>query len=311
MIETGIDRMVGERMKKKDVLLFEGYSAMGNGRTDYEGFHGIAPRMLNWGSHCHDFYEFYIHYHGGHQMFFDDQLYDLAPFELFVFPPFSTHGLVCLKETLDYERAFLYCSTETLKRACCGQIDLDYAFRTALTDKGNGFLMSPEHAGECRNCIKTIFANQKKGTQEAEFENYTMILTILNHALRSVREKDANMPTLPPPGPMLQVIAYINDHYREPLELKDIAARFSISQSALSHDFVRYTNRGVYNYILFRRITLARQLILSGEPLGEISEMCGFTDYSNFLRIFRKHIGMSPREYRNFLQQDAPGGKEA
>ncbi len=308
-----MERMVGVWMKKQEVLLFEGFSGMGNGRTDYEAFHGVAPRMLNWGSHCHDFYEFYIHFHGGHQMSYENQFYALAPCQLFVFPPFSIHGLVCLEETLNYERAFLYCSAETLKRAGCGQMDLDFAFRAALSDKGNGFPMRLEDAQVCRECLRNIHANEQKRTPEAEFENYSLILTFLNRALKAVREKDAKLAQQMQPGPMMQVISYINDHYREPLQLREIAEKFNLSQSALSHDFVRYTNRSVYSYILFRRISMARQLILAGEALGEVSEICGFADYSNFLRNFRKYTGMSPREYRNYPSSDAEkaqaGGK--
>jgi AraC-like DNA-binding protein len=294
-----IDGMGGKSMREKEMPFFLGYSGMGNGRGDYDAFYGVTPRMQNWGSHCHDFYEFYIHFNGGRQMAYDNQFYDLVPYQLFIFPPFSMHGLVCLEEAVNYERAFLYASVETLKRAGCGQIDLDYVFRTELSNKGNTFPMSQQDAEKCRAYIQTILTNQALDTQEARFENYAMILSFLNCVLKAVHEKEAETPSLTVPTTMQRIISYINEHYREQIKLKDISEHFNISQSALSHYFVRYTNRGVYDYILFRRIVLARQMILSGEPLSDVSDQCGFTDYSNFLRIFRKQMGMSPRAYRD------------
>lgn len=286
-------------MKKTEMPDFLGYSGMGRGRTDYEAFYALTPRMAHWGSHCHDFYEFYIHLNGGYQMAYDNQFYDLAPYQLFIFPPFSMHSLICPTEVVNYERAFLYCSADTLRRAGCGQIDLDYTFRAALADKGNMFMMDREDALRCRDWLKTIMNQQKDDAPETCFDNYALILSFLTCVLKAVRKKDAGAPSFVAPTPMQQVIAYINEHYREPIRLKDISEHFNISQSALSHDFVRYTNRGVYEYVLFRRIVLARQMILSGAPLGEVSDQCGFTDYSNFLRVFRKHMGMSPRAYRD------------
>lgn len=287
----------GDGMSETRKPFFNGYSAMGNGRTDYEAFYGITPSLLYRGSHCHDFYEFYIHFHGGQQMGFDNDFFSLEPCQLFIFPPFSMHGLVCMTEALDYERAYLYCSAETLRRAGCGQIDLDHAFRSAIAAKGNMFMLTKKDAALCKRCIRKIAANGDAASPETAFDNYAQILSLLTCALQAVRRKTAGMASHVTPSPMQQVITYINQHYTEPLRLQDVAARFSISQSSLSHEFVRYTNRGVYDYILYRRIMLARQLILSGQPFGEVSEQCGFSDYSNFLRAFHKHVGMSPREY--------------
>ena len=297
--------MGGVLMKKKELPYFMGYSGMGEGRVDYDAFHGITPRMVHWGSHCHDFYEFYIHFSGGYQMAYGNQFYDMEPYQLFIFPPFSMHSLVCPQGVINYERAFLYCSLDGLRRASCGQIDLDYVFRAALADKGNMFYMNKEEAEEARSCLRRIMEKQDDKQPEVQFENYGLIMSFLNLVLRAVRRKDASVPGFNAPNAIQQIIGYINEHYREPLRLKDISDHFNISQSALSHDFVRYTNRGVYDYILFRRVTLARQLILSGEPFGEISEQCGFSDYSNFLRIFHKHMGMSPREYRIANQKNS------
>ncbi len=290
---------------------FVGYSGMAEGRTDYEAFYGVAPRMLYWGSHCHDFYEFYIHFHGGHQYACDGRFFDLSPCQLFIIPPFSMHGLVCRTEALDYERAFLYCTTETLERAGCGQIDLDDAFRSAVRAKGNMYMMPEEDAGFCRTCLSAITEKQDVHSPEAAFENYGLILTFLSCVLKTVRNQcEDPAKHLTTPAPMQQIIGYINTHYTEPIRLSELSARFNISKSALSHEFARYTNRGVYEYILYRRVILAQQLILSGKPLGDIAQQCGFCDYSNFLRVFHKHAGMSPRQYRD-ARLSAPKGEAA
>ena len=99
------------------------------------------------------------------------------------------------------------------------------------------------------------------------------------------------------------VLTYINNHYAQPLRIGDLARRFGISESYLSHEFARFTNRSVYDYILYRRVTLARQLMLGTDTLNAISYQCGFNDYSNFLRSFSKVVGISPKEYRKQLNR--------
>ena len=98
-----------------------------------------------------------------------------------------------------------------------------------------------------------------------------------------------------------EVLTYINNHYTQPLKISDLARRFGVSESYLSHEFSRFTNRSVYDYILYRRITLARQLMLGADNLNAISYQCGFNDYSNFLRTFSRVVGMSPNQYRKQL----------
>lgn len=290
-------------MAVDQMVAYYGFSAMELGRVDYEAHHKITSRMQYRGVHCHDFYEFFIHFHGGQQISTDDQLFDTAPYQLFIFPPFSLHGLVCKTEAVDYERAYLYCSLDTLKCAGCGQIDLDQAFRAILNTHGSMFLMNKEDAEFCRDCLVQIAQNDVPKTPEIAFENYALILAFMNRILKAAHNN--NNAEIPQPialTPIQQVITYINEHYTEPLQLADLAQRFGISRSTLCHEFTSYTNRSVYDYILYRRIILARQLILDGRAFGDVSGQCGFSDYSNFLRVFHKQVGMSPRAYLRLHQ---------
>ena len=83
--------------------------------------------------------------------------------------------------------------------------------------------------------------------------------------------------------------------------MNELARLFSVSTSWLAHEFTRFTHRSIYNYILYRRITLARQLMLGDDSLNDIAYQCGFNDYSNFLRAFSNTTGVSPNHYRKQL----------
>ena len=99
------------------------------------------------------------------------------------------------------------------------------------------------------------------------------------------------------------VLTYINNHYTEELRVGELAKHFSVSDSYLSHEFARLTNRSLYEYILYRRIMLSRQKMMSEDSLNVIAYQCGFNDYSNYLRSFTKLVGMSPSRYRKRLKQ--------
>jgi AraC-like DNA-binding protein len=47
---------------------------------------------------------------------------------------------------------------------------------------------------------------------------------------------------------------------------------------------------------------LARQMMLTDQSLNAIAYQCGFNDYSNFLRTFRKLIGVSPSQFRKEMK---------
>jgi len=92
---------------------------------------------------------------------------------------------------------------------------------------------------------------------------------------------------------------HLEDNFTSPCDLEELAQRFHLSQSHMSHIFRRITGSSVIAYLTAYRLTVAKHWLLETDlPIGTVSENCGFTDHSNFGRIFKAETGLSPSQFR-------------
>lgn len=99
------------------------------------------------------------------------------------------------------------------------------------------------------------------------------------------------------------VASYIHAHYSEDLSLESLAGQFDISTSYLSHQFKSITGFTVTDYLQMTRIRNVQALLVGTNiPITEVAAPCGFNSFSQFNRVFRKHIGMAPSVYRKQYQ---------
>lgn len=93
---------------------------------------------------------------------------------------------------------------------------------------------------------------------------------------------------------------YIEQNYMNSISLSDVAKLTNMSDSAFSHFFKKRTSRSFINFLNEIRIGHANKLLSeTSHNISEICYMCGFSNISNFNRIFKKSAGISPSEYRN------------
>ncbi len=269
------------------------------GNHGYEAHHNFDETFEVTQFHCHDYYEFYIHLRGGEYMGVDNRLYQLMPNQLFVLPPFSMHGLSCTSEMHNYERAYLNLAPEVLRVLGCGQIDPESLFRHHAAGSVCTWQLSDDDAKTFVSCICRIRENEsRKSDAHERFGDYALMIRILNLVCRTMRQTDPVEGEIFGSSIIQEILDYINNHYTQPIRMENLARSFGVSVSWLSHEFARFTNRSVYDYVLYRRVMLARQQILGEASLNEIAYQCGFNDYSNFLRSFSRITGMSPSQYR-------------
>jgi len=81
--------------------------------------------------------------------------------------------------------------------------------------------------------------------------------------------------------------------------LETLAHEYNISPSTLSHHFKKVTGASVMDYLMNCRMAQAKKYLTETTlRIGEIIELCGFSDNSNFSRAFKKQTGMSPLGFR-------------
>lgn len=95
-----------------------------------------------------------------------------------------------------------------------------------------------------------------------------------------------------------EILSYINDNLTEDLSVGALAGKFYLSRSWLMHRFKAITGCSIHQYVLQKRLILAAQQLRQGVGVAQAAQLSGFSDYSAFLRSFRKAYGVSPREFR-------------
>lgn len=102
-------------------------------------------------------------------------------------------------------------------------------------------------------------------------------------------------------------IVYINCNFRLDLTLADIARANSISVSYLTSSWSKEIGMSPIEYMHSMRISEAcRYLKNSSQKIKDIAQNVGYADEKYFSRVFKKHKGISPVQYRKYSEEKDP-----
>lgn len=95
------------------------------------------------------------------------------------------------------------------------------------------------------------------------------------------------------------VFEYINSYYQNKILLEALAGLMFMSPNYFCSYFREATGLSPMEYVSKIRILKSVELLKTTEKsIFEIAMECGFTNLSNFNKLFRKHTGSTPREVR-------------
>ncbi len=93
---------------------------------------------------------------------------------------------------------------------------------------------------------------------------------------------------------MRNIIEYVNNNLTKDISIEHLCDKFFISRAQLYRSFRNTTGSSVWDYVVTKRLLLAKSYISDGIRASEASAACGFHDYSAFYRAYLKRYGETP-----------------
>ncbi|HOJ10703.1 MAG TPA: response regulator [Clostridiales bacterium] len=99
-------------------------------------------------------------------------------------------------------------------------------------------------------------------------------------------------------------LSYMNAHYQDDISLETVADYAGVTPNYLSYLFTHTVGESFIDTINKIRIEHAKIFLSDhSKTVYMVGEQVGFTNTTYFIRVFKKHTGMTPNEYRNNLKR--------
>lgn len=265
--------------------------------SDFECYHYLDAVPPNVDFHEHEFFEVFFFQSGNVSYNIEGRIYQLRPGDILLTDNRDIHKPE-IRPGKPYERYVIWIQPDFLLRVNETGTDLSQCFTDASQRKYK--LIRPE--SDVTTHLKGICEKMLRSRDEDAFGSGTLayiylleFLVYLNRAYFATPEEIRKDVT--ENEKINEVVAYINDNLTADLTLDQLAEACFISKSHLAHQFKTYTGLTLYQFIIKKRVTVARNMLREGAPVMEACMRCGFNDYSNFLKAFKREFGRSPKEF--------------
>jgi AraC-like DNA-binding protein len=101
------------------------------------------------------------------------------------------------------------------------------------------------------------------------------------------------------PWQLRRVSEFVDANLDQRLLVEDLASRIRLSASHFCRAFKATTGETPHAYVMRRRLERAQTLILqTSDSLCQIADACGLSDQAHLTRLFRRHLGTTPFQWR-------------
>ncbi len=272
-------------------------STYGTVDKDINFTHSIRYKPAEAPIHIHDFYELYYFISGDVTIYIEGQAYNVEKNDIIIMNSHELHRPVFNSEQV-YERIVIIFYPEFIAKFA----DCSYTPLTCFENKKLGF----HNRLEAKTVIKfgldkyfnSIEAYARSNTPERSLminTTFIQLLISLNNAFlcgHSTPEQNATCDQR-----ISLILNYINTHLSEKITLEQLEKNLFINRFYMCHIFKRNTGFTIFEYITYKRIMLAKDLLATGTNVMEACSLVGFSDYSNFYKTFKKLLGKPPKSF--------------
>lgn len=265
---------------------------------DFRFFHLKDRREEQYEYHYHEFHKVVLLLSGKVTYMVEGKTYFLKPWDILLVNHHDIHRPV-IDASEPYERIVLWISPEYLKKFGEDGDDLAACFSLA----GERRLNLIRLGAELQERMRTLMAGLEDAVNGSEYGSRQLAESLLVQVLVYLNRILLGQP-LQQGDDMLKydpriegLLKYINENLRDELTIEQLAEKCFVNRFYLMHRFKEETGYTIYNYIMQKRLLMARGLMDQGMGAARAAEECGFREYSAFLRAFKKSFGVTPTEY--------------
>jgi AraC-like DNA-binding protein len=91
--------------------------------------------------------------------------------------------------------------------------------------------------------------------------------------------------------------AYLDEHLFEPVTISAVAETLGVGPTHLARGFKTTFGIAPHAYVVTRRLEVARDRILAGQPLADVASEVGFFDQAHLTRRFKRFLGVTPGRF--------------
>jgi AraC-like DNA-binding protein len=131
----------------------------------------------------------------------------------------------------------------------------------------------------------------------------TFLEAVIGASLREIRKPGSMPPKGANRASAEQIVAFLRQNLGTSIQVQDIASHFNYSVRHIHRIFVSNYGVPIGEYIRDQKLQLAQRLLaVTEDSVKSIAIQVGFGDSGHFCRVFRRHIAVSPSEYRESVR---------
>lgn len=248
--------------------------------------------------HLHDCFEVFFLMDGSLDYFIEKEIHAMRGGDIVITNTREIH-MPAFEPGKNYDRVVLQFDPILLRQYKTPSFDVFSCFLDRPIGRGNFCRLTHSEQSDLKRIFGQMERVTERPTAEAEILKgiYLAELVVFLNSIYDLRKSDCRE-SPPLSGYLLEVLEYIDVHLDQCLSLETLEREFHISRYHLSRQFKRAFGSNIHQYISFKRISLAKELLAHGQSVTAACMNSGFNDYSNFLKKFKRTVGMTPGRYR-------------
>lgn len=259
--------------------------------------HMATESPVDVATHIHDCYELFYFISGDLTYYIEGQAYELCPNDLIITNSRELHRIV-FNSNSSYERKYIHFKPEFISSY---QTD-EYNMFNFLEHRKLGYFNKISANDVFEAGINELWEKIEETSLAYSPESQILMKTYFVQMLICINKifLKYNNPLVDShkyDKKIVTILEYINKNLDKKITLDLLQTEFYVNKYYLCHIFKRNTGFTVFEYITYKRIMMAMELLMSGNTALDVAHAVGFGDYSTFFKAFKNITGLSPKQY--------------